>query len=250
MIYPTHTIFLLLATGVAGSILYWFFVQTGLRRLALPGRRIWQIGSTVFLVAVFGLAASFSLTGRYTAQNANSSGLIPLLIAIMFGTNLTLLIVTQGYRQMVDGIPLHWLIGSHMLRIIPGIVFLALYDMRLLPPDVALQAGYGDILAGLIAVPVAYIIYNRTASARSLALVWSIFGLLDLINALYLGQTTIPAWTLALSRAGQPIDYVNLFVFLPSFMVPLYLVSQLWIFRRLLSLNVNAPVTHESRLPA
>ncbi len=243
MIYPTHTIFLLIASGVAASILYWFFVQTGISRSAIPGKRTWQIGSTVFLVAVFLLAASFSLTGRYTAQNTNSNGLIPLLIAIMFGSNLTLLIFARGYRQMVDGIPLHWLIGSHILRIIPGIVFLALHDMGLLPPDVALQAGYGDILSGILAVPLAYLIYNRTASARNVALVWSILALFDLINALYLGQTTIPAWTFALSRAGQPIDFVNLFIFLPAFMVPIYLVSHLWIFRRLNGLKVSAAAT-------
>lgn len=247
MIDPTHTIFLLVVSMITGGIFWWAVVQIALSRITLPNKRTWQIGTTLFLGGVGLLALSFSLSGRYTAQN--SAPLIPLLIAIMVATNVTLLFISQGYRKMVDSIPLHWLIGSNVLRIVPGVIFLALYDMRLLPPAVSLEAGYGDILAGIIAIPATYVIYKKTSYARAAAFAWSIFGLLDLINALYLGQTTIPAWTQALAQAGQPIDYVNLFLMLPTYGVPLFLVAHIWIFRRLFLLKGDATVTRPTMKP-
>jgi hypothetical protein len=250
MSYPTHTIGLIVASGAVSGILYWLFAQAALRRLTLSGKRVWQIGITVFLVAAYLLALSFSLTQRYTVNSANSAGLIPLLIGIMIGSNVLLWIGTRGYRQMVDAIPLHWLISSHVLRVIPGIAFLALHDMGLLPPDTALQAGYGDLLSGILALAVAYLVYRRSAPARGAAFAWSIFAVLDLVNALYLGQTTIPAWSLKLSSTGQSIDFINLFVMLPTYMVPLFLVSHLWIFRKLGSRKVEATKTREVSAPA
>ena len=245
MSYPTHTIGLIVASGAASGILHWLFAQAALRRLALSGKRVWQIGITVFLVAAYLLALSFSLTQRYTVNSAKSAGLIPLLIGIMIGSNVLLWIGTRRYRQMVDAIPLHWLISSHVLRVIPGIAFLALHDMGLLPPDTALQAGYGDFLSGILALAVAYLVYRRGAPAHGVAFAWSIFAVLDLVNALYLGQTTIPAWSLKLSSTGQSIDFINLFVMLPTYMVPLFLVSHLWIFRKLGSRKVGAAKTRE-----
>jgi hypothetical protein len=250
MSYPTHTIFLIVATAAASGILYWLFAQAALRRLALRRKLVWQIGIPLFLMAVYLLALSFSLTQRYTVDSANSAGLIPLLVGIIVGSNVLLLISAHDYRQMVDAIPLHWLIGSHVLRAIPGIAFLALHDMGLLP-DMALQAGYGDLLAAIVAPAVAYMVYRRNPRARGVAFAWSIFGLLDLVNALYTGQTTIPAWSLTLSSTGQSIDFINLFVMLPTYMVPLFLVSHLWIFRKLGTRKVDAAMTREGiRLPS
>ena len=250
MSYPTQIIALLVATSAASGMLYWLFAQAALRPLVMSGKRLWQIGITLFLVALYLLALSFSLTQRYTVASPSSAGLIPLLIGIMVGSNILLWVGTRGYRQMVDAIPLHWLIGSHVLRAIPGIAFLALHDMGLLPPATALQAGYGDLLAGIAAPAVAYLVYRRTASARGIAMAWSILAVLDLANALYLGQTTIPAWSLKLSSAGQSIGFINLFVMLPTYMVPLFLVSHLWIFRKLAARKVDPAKTREVSAPA
>jgi hypothetical protein len=249
MIDPTHTIFLLVVSMMIGGVFWCAVVQIALNRITLPNKRAWQIGSTLFIGGVGLLALSFSLSGRYTNQNVNSAGLIPLLITVMIATNVTLLFISSAYRQLVDNIPLHWLIGSNVLRIVPGVILLAFSDMRLLPPAMSLEAGYGDILSGLLAIPVAYFIYWKTSYARRVAVAWSIFGLLDLVNALYLGQTTIPAWTQALAQTGQPIDYVNLFLMLPTYGVPLFLVAHIWIFRRLFLLKGKAAITHPSMKP-
>lgn len=246
---PNHTIFLLVACGAFGVVLYEWFAQSALRRADLKRKSIWQVGVTVFLAGLYLLALSFSLSHTYTQGGTNAGNLIPLFVGFIVGSNILLFFISRGYRQMVDAIPLLWLIASHVLRIIPGIIFLALYDMGLMPPDTALQAGYGDILSGLLALVVVYMLYHRSSYARGLALVWSAFGLLDLVNALYSGQTHIPAWTLMLSKAGQSVDYINFFVMLPTFMVPLYIVSQLLIFRKLFTLKVETLPTRPEMTP-
>jgi len=243
MIAPNHTIFLLVASGALAGILYWRFAQTAIQRADLRFKSVWQIGVTVFLAVIYLLAFSFSLNRVYTQGGASTGSLIPLLVGVMVGVNVLLFVVSRGYRQMVSAIPLLWLIASHALRVIPGIIFLALHDMGLMPPNTALQAGYGDILSGLFALVVVYMLYRKTPYARSAALVWGIFGLLDLVNALYSGQTNIPGWTLMLTSAGQSVDIINFFVMLPTFMVPLYIVSQLLIFRKLAALKINDTLT-------
>ena len=69
----------------------------------------------------------------------------------------TLLLYSADFRARVDAVPMAWLAALHGLRIAFGFVFLAIYELGAIPAVFAHRGGYGDILAGLLGLLVAYL---------------------------------------------------------------------------------------------
>ncbi len=89
-----------------------------------------------------------------------------------------------------------------------------------LPWAFALPAGIGDIITGLVAIPLAFSLANGTG-VRKRFVAWSLFGLLDLVVALSMG----------ILHSGGPIGILTgsgpssgLMTELPRSMVPTFLV--------------------------
>jgi hypothetical protein len=105
------------------STLYWIGLYVGIRTLSdNKSRRLsWTVGSTavlaVWLVAVMLLAANDVF--RTDAPRIP----IALLTTLAAGY---LLLLSRTFRQIISGIPQHWLIGIQTFRILGG-VFLARY---------------------------------------------------------------------------------------------------------------------------
>ncbi len=100
-----------------------------------------------------------------------------------------------------------------MVFLVPGVV------AQQLPEAFAIPAAYGDLLTSVLAL-VALIVL-RAGWARAVALVWlfNIVGTVDLLNAL---------------RQPDPIPDFGAAWYIPTFLVPLLLVTHFMIFARLL----------------
>jgi hypothetical protein len=66
------------------------------------------------------------------------------------------LFLVPSLRSALDRVPLALLIGVNAVRLL-GVTFVILYQMRRLPAPFAPVAGWGDILVGLTALPVAWL---------------------------------------------------------------------------------------------
>ncbi len=114
---------------------------------------------------------------------------------------------------------LFWLTLPHAFRhigmvfLVPGVV------ARPLPAAFAIPAAYGDLITGVLAL-VALIVL-RTGWAGALVLVWlfNVVGTVDLLNAL--------------RHRGVASDFGAAW-YIPTFLVPLLLVTHFMIFARLL----------------
>ena len=114
---------------------------------------------------------------------------------------------------------LFWLTLPHAFRymgmvfLVPGVV------ARPLPDVFAIPAAYGDLVTGVLALLA--LIALRTGWARALALVWlfNIVGTVDLLNAL---------------RHANLVPDFGAAWYIPTFFVPLLLVTHFMIFARLL----------------
>ena len=168
------------------STLYWIGLYVGIR--ALPGeksRRLrWTVGSAavlvVWLVGVMLLAAN-------DVFRTDAPGIpIALLTTLAAGY---LLLFSRTFREIISGIPQHWLIGIQTFRILGG-VFLFRYFQGELPGAFAIPAGVGDVLTGLFAPLVAYWWVAGKPYARTAAIAWNLFGMADLVNAVLLGALT------------------------------------------------------------
>ncbi len=114
---------------------------------------------------------------------------------------------------------LFWLTLPHAFRymgmvfLVPGVV------ARPLPDAFATPAGYGDLVTAVLALLA--LIALRTGWARALALVWlfNIVGTVDLLNAL---------------RHANVVPDFGAAWYIPTFFVPLLLVTHFLMFARLL----------------
>jgi len=89
-----------------------------------------------------------------------------------------------------------------------------------MPLDFATAAAYGDLLSGILALVGLIALKGRWAMAIPLIWVFNIVGTADLVNAL---------------SHGGAILYMGATWFIPTFLVPVLLVTHVMIFSRLIS---------------
>ena len=83
------------------------------------------------------------------------------------------------------------LIAVHTWRI-GGIAFLWGMTQGLLDQAFAIPAGVGDILIGVTAIPFAIFFWKGYSWSKYALVVWSVLGIVDLVNAITLGVITNP----------------------------------------------------------
>lgn len=106
--------------------------------------------------------------------------------------------------------------GRHlgMLFLVPGIVSAEL------PGSFSAPAAYGDLLAGVLAVIVLIALRQQWRGRLALAWLFNIVGTVDLLNAL---------------SHAEVVPHLHAAMVIPTFFVPLLLVTHAMIFKRLLT---------------
>ena len=140
---------------------------------------------------------------------------------------------SHSFQEILNSIPLHWLIGIQFLRT-TGVIFLILYFKHLVPGQFALPAGIGDFFVGITAPLVAYLYYKKKRNAKQIAKLWNIIGTLDLVLALTFGFLTSPTpiQIFALDNPNRLIGSYPL-VLVPAFAVPLFILYHIYTFKKL-----------------
>ena len=159
--------------------------------------------------------------------------LIPLSFFVFYTTAGLALAFSPTFRQAALSIPQNELIGLHLVRV-AGSVFLVLLDMRLLPPQFALPAGYGDILVAVTAPLALYALNKNKPFGRRLAIAWNVLGILDFAIALVTGTLFIGPYVRQWVRAGHSYAYLDYVLMIPGFAVPLLMLTHIASLRGLL----------------
>ena len=126
------------------------------------------------------------------------------------------------------------MIAVHAIRIV-GFLFLLLFAAGRLSAPFAPSAGWGDIVAGATAVPVAWALASRVPGARWLVVLWNSVGLLDLISAAGLGMTSAAGSPLQVffDAPGSAVMATLPWAIIPVFLVPQLIVGHLAVYWRL-----------------
>ncbi len=121
------------------------------------------------------------------------------------------------------------LILPHTLRHL-GLAFLVPGQVtEAMPADFAAAAGYGDLATGLLALLAVIALRYRWAIAIALVWLFNVVGTFDLLNAL---------------RQAEAVPHFVATWYIPTFVVPILLVSHVMVFVRLLDRNsVAKPAT-------
>ena len=157
---------------------------------------------------------------------------IAFLIVVIAGTAAWL--AWPAFRRAVFSIPLVALVGINGVRI-AGVFFLILHAQGRLAAPFSTSAGWGDIIAGAIAIPLAGLMPWKGTVPRWLLGGWNALGILDLITAIALGALSAPGTPFQVFTEAPGTNAMGTlpWVIIPAILVPLFLLTHLAIAVRL-----------------
>jgi hypothetical protein len=134
-------------------------------------------------------------------------------------------------RAALLALPIKLLIGLNIGRVL-AVLFLLLAMQGRLAGPFPYFAGWGDIITGVVAVPLLFVAVEKNATAIA---AWNYFGAADLVDAIFLGVTSAEGSPLQLffsAPGAQAMQYLP-WSFIPAVLVPFYLIMHATIWAQL-----------------
>ncbi|HJT80712.1 MAG TPA: hypothetical protein VJ719_05895 [Chthoniobacterales bacterium] len=184
-------------------------------------QRFVLVGFAVWL----GLALALGLTGRFEQASAQAVGATVWILTILLLLGWWKIPVINRWADSVD---LRWLIALHLMRFV-GLYFLFLCRRDELSCRFAHPAGIGDAITAIgAAILLLWPMLRGRKPAKPPIDIWNVFGFLDII------VVVITAYRVGLSDwIGMAALRALPLMLLPTFLVPLIIVSHILIFVRL-----------------
>jgi hypothetical protein len=184
----------------------------------------WPIRLLRFFVGGYLLIIGMLSLDRYFADFSTvpphiTLAIVPSLFGMLF------LAFHPLTLKWVREIPQRWLIGLQSFRIIIEIQLYFLYRNGLMPRLLTFEGRNFDILVGLTAPLVAWLVHRahrKNEGAAGLVTAWNIFGLILLTNIVVHAILSMPTkFQVFLDPPGNIGMSLFPFIWLPSFVVPL-----------------------------
>ena len=183
-----------------------------------------------WLTAIIGLSLNEAFV--------SGPGKAPLAILVSFAVTFTVFSVAYvglpTFRSYVLNLDMRFLIMLHSWRMLGmGFVMLHLFDQ--LPGLFAYLAGLGDSLTAVMAVFLAYALFNnKQGVSKNWVRRWNTFGMVDFIVAVSIGILTRTDAMLAPAN-GMNSDLMTVFPFviIPGFLVQVFALTHIIIYLQL-----------------
>jgi hypothetical protein len=210
------------------------FVLTALLTALLFSNAVKKRSAILLILASWLIVqGALGLIGFYKIDSQNPPKIFLMLIPPL--AIIVLLFITSRGKQFIDGLDLKILTILHTVRIPVEIVLFLLYLNRLVPLVMTFEGRNFDILAGLTAPIIYYFGFCRSRYNPRLILVWNFLSTGLLANIIIIAMLSLPS---SFQKFG--FDQPNIailyfpFVWLPSVIVPLVLLSHLAAIRQIL----------------
>ena len=207
---------------ITGITVWQFYNAAGKSKKVIVLLAVW-----ILLQAILGFA------GFYKVVDA-----IPPRFVLLIGPGLlmsVLLLLTKRGRNFMDTLNLQKLTLLHTIRIPVEITLYFVYAAQLIPMILTFEGNNYDIISGLTAPVIYYLVFIRKTFDKTALLIWNFACLGLLLNILVIAilSARTPFQQLAFD---QPNIGVTLFpfVWLPSVVVPIVLIAHLSAIRQLM----------------
>jgi hypothetical protein len=192
----------------------------------LPGPLAQRLSLAAIAGAWVGLATGLGAAGRLVFSPDNPVPLVGVLFAVPLLAVAALALMYPRVRSTLMAIPMPLLIGVNALRML-GVLFLLLAAAGRLSGPFPFSAGWGDIITGAFAIPLALSLARSQKPPVGAIVLWNIFGTLDLFAAVGLGITSAAGSPLQLIHAGVGSEAMQHlpFCLVPTVLVPFYLIT-------------------------
>lgn len=199
--------------------------------------RVWlalALPFTAWLAVVWCLAFDGAFRPRLGVPALPVAIFLPVLVGLPF------LLRSQRVGALLDAIPASWLVGLQLYRVFGGI-FLVAWSRGGISGTFALPAGVGDVLVGVLALPVAYLLHTGAPAGRRIAVAWNILGLVDFAIAIGIGILSAPG-PLQVIIPDAPNAQLGSFptVMIPAFAVPSSILLHVLSLRQLRRIGLSA----------
>jgi hypothetical protein len=222
-------------------------VLTELASITRRTRLMLLAGAAISSIAIVGVAAAGGFLQKATGPVPGV--VIPFALILVAGV--VAWIQSPRFREIVFRIPLSALIAINAARVL-GVFFVILYSVGRLPAPFAQSAGFGDILVGVLAVPLA-IAASSAAVPESVIAAWNALGIADLVIAVSLALMSAAGTPFRVFTAG-PDSGATLgalpWAVIPTLLVPLYLLIHFGIAVRLRAARAARSASSRSALGA
>jgi hypothetical protein len=216
------TVELTVSASIAVTFLSWAMAETA------RGRVVILVALGAWFALILAIGATAALSPGLGGPPALGLAVVLPIVALVWAY-----FALPSVRTAMAATPLPALIALHAIRVL-GFMFLVLYAEGRLPAPFAPSAGWGDIVVGAAALPLAWAVTRFGARVRPLVFLWNALGVADLVIALTLGPLSAPGPLQVFVGPPDSSPMTTLpWLIIPGFLVPILLFSHVVIFSRL-----------------
>jgi hypothetical protein len=217
-----------------GTIVLVAAIITGINALtgAMPISSSQRLAVAVGAGLWTGLAAALGAANLFVGTNPIGPAVIGTVIALPLVATAIVASISPSVRAALKGMPMPFLIGLNVWRVAGGFFLLLAAEGRLGGPF-PYSAGWGDVITGALALPVAWLALR--GQGKALVWSWNAFGMLDLVAALAFGIISANGSPLQLIHAGEGSQAVQMMPWslIPTVLVPMFLIVHAVVFAQL-----------------
>ncbi len=152
---------------------------------------------------------------------------LPLIIAFSFSKTGT---------QLLKSVPPHWIVYMQSFRIVVELLLLAAFLNNKLPVQMTFEGKNYDIVTGLLALPVGYLLSRNKPYARKLAIVHNFLGIALLLNILIIAVLSMPtSIRYFMNEPSNTLVARFPYILLPGVLVPIAYSMHIFSLRQLLT---------------
>jgi hypothetical protein len=205
-------------------------------------------GTMFILVTWVGLLTILSINGFFTDFSKTPPR--PALAILIPLPIIFLIAFSKTGTQLLQTVPSHWLVFMQSFRIIVELLLLFAFMAGKLPVQMTFEGRNFDVLTGVLALAIGYLLTKKKIYAPKLAIAFNIIGILLLLNILVIAVLSMP--TSIRYFMNEPSNtLVGQFpvILLPGVLVPIAYTMHIFSLRQLLAkqskVDINL-VSHRS----
>ena len=148
------------------------------------------------------------------------------------------LLITFSKRgtELLTSTPPQWIVFMQSFRIGVELLLLLAFMKNMFPVQMTFEGRNFDIITGLLALPVGYLLASKKPNARKLAIAFNIIGLLLLLNILVIAVLSMPtSFRHFMNEPANTLVAEFPFILLPGVLVPIAYTLHIFSLRQLLT---------------
>ncbi|HEU5166251.1 MAG TPA: hypothetical protein VFU29_11955 [Chitinophagaceae bacterium] len=206
-------------------------------------------GTTFFLVTWVGLLTVLSINGFFSdfsklPPRPALAMLIPLPIIIFIAFSKT-------GTQLLQTVPSHWLVFMQSFRIVVELLLLFAFMSGKVPVQMTFEGRNFDVLTGVLALPVGYLIARKKSYSSKLIIAFNIIGIVLLLNILVIAVLSMPtSIRYFMNEPSNTLVAQFPFILLPGVLVPIAYTMHIFSLRQLLAKQRKMDINYVSHRSA